>query len=71
MSRAENGMVEKTVGKSSIGFKIGDIVWAKLDGYPYWPGIVCNDPTSKEYIRISDGKPQSFLILYKIIVLFI
>ncbi|XP_015369932.1 PREDICTED: histone-lysine N-methyltransferase, H3 lysine-36 and H4 lysine-20 specific-like [Diuraphis noxia] len=26
-------------------YKIGDIVWAKIGKYPYWPSIVCVDPT--------------------------
>lgn len=32
-------------------FKEMDIVWAKLDGYPWWPSIVCNHPTMKKFFK--------------------
>ncbi|XP_026815267.1 histone-lysine N-methyltransferase NSD3-like isoform X2 [Rhopalosiphum maidis] len=31
--------------KQIENYNIGDIVWAKIGKYPYWPSIVCNDPT--------------------------
>nr|XP_039260519.1 DNA mismatch repair protein Msh6-like [Styela clava] len=33
------------VPAKTIECNVCDIVWAKLDGYPWWPSIVCNDPT--------------------------
>ncbi|GAB1597711.1 DNA mismatch repair protein Msh6-like [Argonauta hians] len=35
-------------------FEVGDIVWSKLEGYPWWPSIVCKHPTSD--IHIKKGK---------------
>lgn len=32
-------------------YKMGDIVWAKIGKYPYWPSVVCNEPTSDVYLR--------------------
>ncbi|XP_030829946.1 DNA mismatch repair protein Msh6 [Strongylocentrotus purpuratus] len=26
-------------------FAPGDLVWARLEGYPWWPSLVCNHPT--------------------------
>lgn len=31
--------------------EIGDIVWAKLGKFPFWPSIVCLDPKSKIFIK--------------------
>ncbi|PIK37038.1 DNA mismatch repair protein Msh6 [Apostichopus japonicus] len=28
-----------------------EVVWAKLDGYPWWPSLVCNHPTLKSSIK--------------------
>lgn len=32
-------------------FEIGDIVWAKIGRYPFWPSIVCMDPETNVYIK--------------------
>ncbi|GCB73724.1 hypothetical protein scyTo_0002805 [Scyliorhinus torazame] len=37
-------------------FTPGDLVWAKLEGYPWWPSLVYNHPTADEYLR---GKGKS------------
>ncbi|XP_022183535.1 probable histone-lysine N-methyltransferase Mes-4 isoform X2 [Myzus persicae] len=34
-----------TSTKQIEDYKIGDIVWAKIGKYPYWPSIICVDPT--------------------------
>jgi len=34
-----------TSSKQIKNYKVGDIVWAKIGKYPYWPSIVCVDPT--------------------------
>ncbi|XP_051866727.1 DNA mismatch repair protein Msh6 [Pristis pectinata] len=40
-------------------FTPGDLVWAKMEGYPWWPSLVYNHPTTKEYLR---GKGKSLRI---------
>jgi len=37
-------------------FEIGDIVWAKIGRYPFWPSMVCVDPDTKIHIKGSLGK---------------
>ncbi|VVC46251.1 Post-SET domain,AWS domain,PWWP domain,SET domain [Cinara cedri] len=32
-------------------FKIGDIMWAKIGKYPFWPCILCFDPYSNKFIK--------------------
>ncbi|XP_041469199.1 DNA mismatch repair protein Msh6-like [Lytechinus variegatus] len=36
-------------------FTPGDLVWARLEGYPWWPSLVCNHPTLEKCIK-KDGK---------------
>eukprot|EP00116_Pleurobrachia_bachei_P012860 sb/3473122/ len=31
--------------------ELGEMVWAKLKGYPWWPAIVCNDPETLTHQR--------------------
>ncbi|XP_038669646.1 DNA mismatch repair protein Msh6 [Scyliorhinus canicula] len=59
-SSAGEGKVGKA-GRSpalspTCDFTPGDVVWAKLEGYPWWPSLVYNHPTADEYLR---GKGKS------------
>ncbi|XP_036604458.1 DNA mismatch repair protein Msh6 [Trichosurus vulpecula] len=36
---------------SSCDFSPGDLVWAKMEGYPWWPCLVYNHPTEGTFIR--------------------
>ena len=29
-----------------IEYVIGDVIWAKLPDFPWWPGMVCKEPKS-------------------------
>ncbi|XP_013386030.1 DNA mismatch repair protein Msh6 [Lingula anatina] len=40
-SGSQGDKKEKATGKVAPG----DVVWAKLEGYPWWPSLVCNHPT--------------------------
>jgi len=42
--------------EKKINFEIGDIVWAKIGKYPFWPSIVCIDPDTNTYLKGSLGK---------------
>ncbi|XP_077869467.1 DNA mismatch repair protein Msh6-like [Saccoglossus kowalevskii] len=41
----------QTRGQPACKHKIGDIVWTKLDGYPWWPGLVCSHPTQNVFFK--------------------
>lgn len=34
---------------TSNEFQLFDVVWAKLSGYPWWPAIICDDPSSGKF----------------------
>ncbi|KAM7293089.1 hypothetical protein ISCGN_026219 [Ixodes scapularis] len=36
--------------KVSCAFKLHDLVWAKLEGYPFWPALVCNPPNESSFL---------------------
>lgn len=38
-------------GNSSCDFSPGDLVWAKMEGYPWWPCLVYNHPFDGTFIR--------------------
>ena len=46
---ANVGKKEKTEGQG--GFPAGSLVWSKLPGYPWWPSMVCNHPTTGKTTR--------------------
>lgn len=37
-------------------FQAGDLVWARLEGYPWWPSMVCNHPTQNKYTEGKNDK---------------
>ncbi|RUS89336.1 hypothetical protein EGW08_002856 [Elysia chlorotica] len=37
-------------------FTIGSLVWAKMDGYPWWPGMIEEDPDYNTYFEILTEK---------------
>ncbi|CAH1773939.1 unnamed protein product [Owenia fusiformis] len=43
------GKTPKDDGSETSEFKECDIVWGKLDGYPWWPALVCKSPSGKYY----------------------
>ncbi|XP_067666471.1 DNA mismatch repair protein Msh6-like [Haliotis asinina] len=49
------GKTPATNGKKTCDtnteFQPGAVVWAKLEGYPWWPSLVCNHPTEKKHTK--------------------
>ncbi|KAK6489333.1 DNA mismatch repair protein Msh6-like isoform X1 [Huso huso] len=54
---------ETTESKSTCQFKPGDLVWAKLEGHPWWPCLVYNHPETAELLR-GKGKAQRIHVQY-------
>ncbi|XP_030302530.1 DNA mismatch repair protein Msh6 isoform X2 [Calypte anna] len=51
----EDGAAAKAPGVS-CEYSPGDVVWAKMEGYPWWPCLIYNHPTEKTIVR---GKGKS------------
>ncbi|XP_052086117.1 DNA mismatch repair protein Msh6-like [Mytilus californianus] len=32
-------------------YELGDLLWSKLEGYPWWPSLVCNHPTENTHVK--------------------
>lgn len=43
-------------------FKINDFVWAKVDGYPWWPGFVLSINNKKYEIMFFDDFTRAYLV---------
>lgn len=43
-------------------FEVGDLVWAKLTGFPWWPCMVAIDPTSGIYSKVAGEYDQQFCL---------
>ncbi|XP_076457037.1 DNA mismatch repair protein Msh6-like [Babylonia areolata] len=61
--RSPNNKLSPTAAKTSPssqnGCEVanGDVVWAKLAGYPWWPSLVCNHPTANTFNK-GGKKPE-------------
>ncbi|GAA6088471.1 histone-lysine N-methyltransferase NSD3 isoform X1 [Tachysurus ichikawai] len=45
--------VDKIMTSVCVEYEIGDLVWAKVGTYPWWPCMVSSDPQLKVHIRIN------------------
>ena len=41
-----------------VDYEPGDLAWAKVKGYNWWPSLVCNDPGENNCIRTLNNKTQ-------------
>ncbi|CAL1301322.1 unnamed protein product [Larinioides sclopetarius] len=46
-----------------LEYSPGSIVWAKVEGYPWWPGIVDGDPITDEYV-VRDNRMLSYNVTF-------
>ena len=46
----------KVVKKEDNDFKLGDLVWAKLNDFPWWPCMVCKEPRSGKLFHDHENK---------------
>lgn len=62
VQRQNNDTDSETPSKVSCPHQLHDLVWAKLDGYPYWPALVCCPPNGARYL--DDGKPPQIHVQF-------
>uniref|UniRef100_UPI00358F3314 DNA mismatch repair protein Msh6 isoform X3 n=1 Tax=Myxine glutinosa TaxID=7769 RepID=UPI00358F3314 len=55
--KREEGRKERRVSNTSVFFP-GDLVWARLEGHPWWPSMVCSHPVSGSHIRVRDQQQR-------------
>lgn len=39
----------------TLQYVAGEIVWAKFEEFPYWPGMICEDPNSKSCQQVKEN----------------
>ena len=44
----------------SVSVECGEIVWAKMEGHPWWPSMICNHPTTKSHVKGEQCHVQFF-----------
>ncbi|KAF7710601.1 histone-lysine N-methyltransferase NSD2 isoform X2 [Silurus meridionalis] len=50
-----------TEEQPSVQFSVGDVVWAKASGYPWWPCMITTDPEFKLHFRQKANKCRGLL----------
>lgn len=50
--KTEERDIEATVELEQIKaqWPVGQVVWARMSNFPYWPSIITIDPTTKEHV---------------------
>ena len=44
--------VNLSLGSFTVAeYVTGDLLWSKLEGYPWWPSLVCNHPTDNTHYK--------------------
>ena len=55
--KIDTNAAKKSSKTASNGDRVpGDVVWARLEGYPWWPSMICVDPNSKGAVYSRLGK---------------
>ncbi|KAH9489958.1 hypothetical protein Btru_036327 [Bulinus truncatus] len=47
----------------SESYQLGDMFWAKIRGYPFWPCMISRDPFSNLFVKVS-GKSKAYHVQF-------
>ncbi|CAI9584692.1 unnamed protein product [Staurois parvus] len=59
VSDLDTSVEQKEQNEIPCKFSVGDLVWSKVSGYPWWPCIVTSDPVLHSHTKIK-GQKKSF-----------
>jgi PWWP domain len=63
-SKAGKSLSSNHGHRSSLMFEAGDLVWALVKGYPYWPALVFPEPTSQETTKLFGKESTAIHVLF-------
>ncbi|XP_029316667.1 histone-lysine N-methyltransferase NSD2 isoform X2 [Cottoperca gobio] len=63
---SELAKVDTEESRLLIGFSVGDLVWTKVSGYPWWPCMVTTDPEFNNHIKQKQKVTSRYGLLYHV-----
>lgn len=55
-SKSPASEVKKKTDQEYVQFLEGELVWAKLQDFPWWPGMICKHPRSKKVLDVANSE---------------
>lgn len=46
-----SGHAQKNPATKSDNLQLFQVVWGRLEGYPWWPSLICKDPDTQQYVK--------------------
>uniref|UniRef100_A0A8K9WXV6 Nuclear receptor binding SET domain protein 2 n=1 Tax=Oncorhynchus mykiss TaxID=8022 RepID=A0A8K9WXV6_ONCMY len=69
-SEEEESLEEESLEEQSIpvhvGFSVGDVVWTKVPGYPWWPCMVSTDPELNTHLKHKAINSRTAGVMYHV-----
>ena len=56
------GEAVKAQSSPAVSFSVGDVVWTKVSGYPWWPCMVSTDPELEHHVKPKPRGNRLFLV---------
>ena len=47
---------KKKTNENYVEFLEGELIWAKLQDFPWWPGMICKHPKSGQFLDKPNGE---------------
>uniref|UniRef100_A0A8K9V1G7 Nuclear receptor binding SET domain protein 2 n=1 Tax=Oncorhynchus mykiss TaxID=8022 RepID=A0A8K9V1G7_ONCMY len=70
LEEEEESLEEESLEEQSIpvhvGFSVGDVVWTKVPGYPWWPCMVSTDPELNTHLKHKAINSRTAGVMYHV-----